>query len=246
MKGQDKRDLTFDEWVAYVFDRPVPPDRPPGAAGESDDDWPEWYYCFDADDHELDWWEPDPPTLLTYLTRLFENPGFLLDRYSDAQVAQAFLYIAGFHSEYFRTVFESDSSEADLQRWVRSVSNVYRDIFAVRCTAHYGHLNSGEPPNPLNDICFMWWDIGGMEYAVFSGGYEHLVDPIFEVLEQTLQLPNIACQESAVHGLAHVKLSSDDEHKPRVREIIDRFLARADLTKELRAYAVRARDEFIA
>ena len=52
-----RSDLSYEDWIDYVFDRAVPfYDQP-------------WYL-----DPDEDWWNPRPEQAIDYLTRLFENP----------------------------------------------------------------------------------------------------------------------------------------------------------------------------
>ncbi len=67
-------------------------------------------------------------------------------------------------------------------------------------------------------------------------GHEHLIDPIFEVLEYALTSSHPACIESALHGLGHLH----NHHPSRVEALIDGFLARA-ASSELISYAQEAR-----
>ena len=65
--------LTFEEWVAFAFDRRVTR--------------PEWYF-----DDAADWWAGSPGLTVAHLTRLFEDPGCLMSLYSPAQVSQGLWY----------------------------------------------------------------------------------------------------------------------------------------------------------
>lgn len=92
--------------------------------------------------------------------------------------------------------------------------------------------------NPLNGVCYMWWDIIPF-YGKSGDARREVFDPhCLDVMEMTLQLPSIACQESALHGLGHWEHAYPD----RVKRVIDAFLkANPDVDPELREYALDAR-----
>ncbi len=84
----------------------------------------------------------------------------------------------------------------------------------------------------------MFWD------RFLSGGAadaeQAAVDgELIEVMGKALQIEHAACQESALHGLGHWEVESED----RVHTIIDDWLVRhPHLPAPLRAYAEAARD----
>jgi hypothetical protein len=61
--------MTFDEWIASIFDQPVTQ--------------PEWYW--DCDDG---FWDGPAITIVEYMTRLFMEANTALKPFSDAQAAQ--------------------------------------------------------------------------------------------------------------------------------------------------------------
>ncbi len=219
--SESKTNLSYDEWLDYCFDRPVTN--------------PQWYYSTDP---ELDWYEPDPTEITKFMSRLFANAGDLVERYTLEQVNEGLYFICSHGSEYFLTARECQDKELQAE-WVLSILLLYRDLFSRVCTDHFGHLDAGpEKPSPLNATCYMFWDLDCLEGAAMFPGEEHLVDPIFEVLEGALRLRSVACRESALHGLGHLQTF----HKKRVRRIIGDFLnGNRNLPPELTDYALSAR-----
>src|SRR5262249_9554542 len=73
--------FSFEQWVNFAFNHPLP-----------DDGAPNWYHDID-NDSEL--WNPDefPEETVDYLTRLFENATNVLAPFSDAQVNQGFWFL---------------------------------------------------------------------------------------------------------------------------------------------------------
>ncbi len=120
---------------------------------------------------------------------------------------------------------------------MRAIFPLFRDLFQRVCSKHLSHLDAASA-NPLNSACYMFWDMDCLEGAAMFPGYEHLVDPIFEVLEQILGLKSPPCRESALHGLGHLQ----PYHPERVRRIIDESIRQSEWNSpRLRLYARRAR-----
>ena len=77
----------------------------------------------------------------------------------------------------------------------------------------------------------MWWD--------FDCWYSAPSSALLTVMRSTLDIDNVACQESALHGPGHWY---DRQHPEEVERIIDEFLGRGqNLRSELRQYAQAAR-----
>jgi len=88
------------------------------------------------------------------------------------------------------------------QRCLRSMVALYEQIFNARCTPALGHLDE-QPANPLNRVCYMWWDILPVAGRADVPARRAFDDECLQVMAATLALPNEACQESALHGLGH-------------------------------------------
>src|ERR1051326_487039 len=120
---------------------------------------------------------------------------------------------------------------------------VFERIFEPKCDPELSHVrtDSATAINPLNGVCYMWWDVcplhgrsGPKPEEDFILPEEELLDPgspvdphaddleteILCILERTLQLNNLACQEAALHGLGHRHY----RHARRVEAIVDRYL----------------------
>ncbi len=216
-------DLTYEEWVIYVFDRPV------------SWDYPEWYW-----DNEADWWysTADPPRTLAYLTRLFEHIAEEAAPYSDDQMGQGLWYLASNAcSEHMFALLDETSPWEARQRGLRAIHTVFADLFAARCAPILSHFD--EPGGTkLNSVCYMWWDVVPLAYTSSLPDGLRLNETILEVMRRTLALDHDACREGALHGLGHWHYIA-----PAVTEaIIDQFLAdNPDLRPELRNYALAAR-----
>ncbi|HEY1385148.1 MAG TPA: hypothetical protein VGF43_16115 [Dongiaceae bacterium] len=214
-------DLTYDDWINYVFDHAVP--------------FYEQAWYWNADE---DWWQPRPEQAIDYLTRLFENPEPLTDQFADSQIAQGLHYLidnaAGAHCRFL-----SDGSvrvEARIA-CIASMQTLFARIFQPRCEPVLSHLD--EPgANALNRICYMWWDVAPLGATSKPSRPDPVHDACLSVMRETLKLPNPACQENALHGLGHWAHAYGEF----TAAAIDGYLARnPKLRPELVRYAQAAR-----
>jgi hypothetical protein len=218
--GTKLENLTFEEWLDHVFDHAV------------SDLNNAWYWDIDRD-----WWEEDSAATLECMTRLFEHAAELLQPYSDAQLNQGLWFLASnaCSSHMFALMNESLLWSAR-RRCILSIHQLYEQCFARRCSSHLSHID--EPgANPLNMVCYMWWDIIPLYGKPDDPAHREMDEAILQVMESTLQLDSIACRESALHGLGHWQHA----YPERVGQIIDRFSMRQpDLPEKLRTYMQNA------
>ena len=214
-------DLSYHDWIDYVFDHAVPFYEQA------------WYWEPDAD-----WWSPQPEQAIEFLTRLFENPEPLTDQFADSQIGQGLYYLidngAGAHCRFL--IDGSVPIEARVA-CIEAMQALFARLFQPRCAPILSHL--GEPGgDKLSQVCYMWWDI--IPLAAFSKPRQP--DPIHEaslgVMRATLGLPNPACQENALHGLGHWARA----YPEFASATIDAYLAaNRTLRPELVRYAQAAR-----
>jgi hypothetical protein len=215
-------DLSFDEWVRHLFDHPVTD--------------PAWHWDVDADYAEL-----EPQVVVSYATRLFQQAGELLAPYTDAQANQGLWLLISETASPLYALAEASIPLEQRVRCIRSISTVFDQCFVARCTPHLSHRD--EPgAGALNPICYMWWDIFPLHRQPEDKELREIDEACLSVMETTLQLPSVACQESALHGLGHWGLS----YKSQCQSIIYAFMQRhRDLRPELREYAVCAGEAYV-
>ena len=213
--------LTFEEWLRHLFDHTVT--KPP------------WYWDADRDSAEL-----EPQCVVAYATRLFEGARELLAPYPDAQAGEGLWFLIG---ECTSPLYALNDVAVPLEErlcCIKAITTIFEQCFVPRCTPHLGHLGEGAGADPLNTVCYMWWDIfpvGRWEAAPLE-----LAPSFLSVMETTLELPSPACQESALHGLGHWSRY----YKERCQNIISAFLQRHEqLRPELREYAARASENHV-
>jgi hypothetical protein len=204
---------SFEEWLDETFGRAVAGEHYPAFVHRDVRDWPE-----PVADHSA----------LAWLIRLFENSTEELRYYSDAQIA-AGLWELGPGDAH--CVYSRDLPIAERLRLIRSVATFFRDFFDPRCLPKLSHLDR-EVTEPLNGICYMWWEVITWGWAKDDPDAEQLRTTDLDVMEQVLRLPNPACQESALHGLGHMV-----RHSSRAAGIIEAYLATSSSVPDLDAYA---------
>ena len=219
--GKQLKNLSFEGWLTYVFDHPVP-----------EGDAKAWYWDFDRDE-----WHEDPADAIRFMTQAFENPAEVFQPYSDAQLNQGLWFIVSSScSNHMLALLDASVPWPAQQRCITSIHQLYEQCFAKRCSPHLSHLN--EPgANPLNLVCYMWWDIMPIYGHPDDPIWKEMDEDILRVMESTLQLDSIPCRESALHGLGHWQ-----HHYPeRVGEIINNFsISQRELPEKLKAYMINA------
>jgi hypothetical protein len=202
---------SFEDFVDFLFDHEVVRSR------EGEDIEPEkWYWQADV--------TLDTRRVVAFYQRLFDEPEFLLARYTKEQLEQGFWAIMGQHDFGVTNVI-----------WIKSIAFEERAA-CVRSMYHlYERLFLREP---LETSSFMWWDSLAYDWhcdnrsRANGGEDEAMQDVMFETLERILDLPSELCQTAALHGLGHL-------HHPNTEAAIDRYL-QGSVTPELRDYALAA------
>ena len=219
--GKLLKDLTFEDWLTYVFDHPVPVDNDQA-----------WYWDLDRDR-----WDDNAANSVRFMTQAFENAAVVFEPYTDAQLNQGLWFIASHAcSNHMFGLLDENVPWPERQRCVYSIHQLFEGCFSRRCSPHLSHVD--EPgASPLNLACYMWWDLVPIYGRPDEPQQAALDAAILQVMESTLQLDSIACREAALHGLGHWQHA----YPERVGEIIDRFsMTRPQLPEKLRAYMIHA------
>lgn len=210
-------DLSFEDWLLFIF---CWPEQPPGSVGGNRE-------------YANEWWVSPPAVKVNYMTRLFEQPVTCLAPYSDREIAQGLWDIVG-DEEYVAALSSVEVPLGDRRRCIAAFASFFRDLFVPRCTDSLEHRS--EAGNPLNTICYMWWDLLCISPAAEER--EDVFEAIVRSLTATLDLPSMACQEAALHGFGHW-LEIDTA---TIQHTIDEWLRHhPNLRVELRNYAQAAR-----
>jgi hypothetical protein len=214
---QDLSDIRFDDWIKSVFDHPVAD--------------PAWYGEVEFD---TQWDGITPSITVQYVTRLFTNSQQVLGQYPDDQVNHGLWHLVDpACSDIMRDALDACVLLPERLTCIHSILLLFRDCFAPRCSSTVSH-NDEAGTNPINSVCYMWWDV----FPAPGPGHAEENQAILDVMRDTLTIPSIACQESAIHGLGHWQLW----YPRQAKQIIDTFLAATpDLSKPLREYALEAK-----
>jgi hypothetical protein len=214
-------DLSYADWLNYVFDHAVPFYEQA------------WYF-----ESEADWWQPQPEQAVDYVARLFENPELLADEFSDSQIAQGLYYLIDNGAGAYCRFLTDGSVPIDARTaCIEAFSTLFARLFQPRCEPVLSHLDESGA-NALNRICYMWWDIMPIGAAAAPIPADPIHQGCLAEMRETLRLPNPACQESALHGLGHWA----GAYPEFTAATIDAYLAaNPKLRPELLRYAQAAR-----
>ena len=211
--GIDLTRYSFDQFVAFLFAREVPDAEPEAGKQEP------WY------------WKAEvifiPERICKYYTQLFQQPEFLVERFSKRQLEEGFWAIQSpnLDCSVFRIIADTDLAFETRAQCIRSMYELFKSLFASQ---------------PLDTSVSMWWDSMCYDWHCGNRNRERggedlqLQDVFFETLTEILFLDSETCQGAALHGLGHL-------HHPGTEEVVDRYLGQhPSLTKEWKAYAVAA------
>lgn len=212
----------YQKWINHVFKHPVLE--------------PQWYFDIDAPNFEVSNTE-----FVFLFIKTMLRCGIDLLEFDNAQVNQGLYYIfMNCCSDYMFQLRSASVSKEVKARAIIAIKHLYSDCFEKRCTPTLSHLN--EPGSPLNSICYMLWDITPLNYWEDSDDKDFLYEQVVDVLAFALKLPNIACVESALHGLGHTYM----EAPKLVEQVLNEFLRENQLFNEnLLSYAQFAKSGYI-
>ena len=210
-------EASFEEWIDFVFSK-----------GETERDW------ISGDDFPN--WSVDAATTLEYIEKTFRESASVLAGFSNSQLSNGLNFIH--NASHSDTVHLFQKGNLPLDRrlsCLQSIRFLYSDCFAKRCDNVLSNWN--EVANPLNGVCYMWWDV----FVIFDNGdsteEKLLSNECISVMKTALDIDHVACQESALHGLGHWQVDYSNE----VSAIINDFLeSHPGLESELRNYAKSA------
>jgi len=203
-------DLTFDEFVSFLFDRDV------AMESEGRDYW-YWHVAV----------EFDAKIIAAHYIRLFRQPEFLLERFTKLQLEEAFWAIPSHNLDcsVSKILSNSDLPLSLREECIRSMAALFKRLFAIE---------------PLHTSVQMWWDSlcydwdRGNRNRERGGEDLELQDIFFQTLAEVLASDSWVCQQAALHGLGH--LHHPETRELIDRFISERRL----LTEEHKEYALAA------
>lgn len=187
----DLRGCSFEEWVAFAFDHPVPVGKEPN-----------WWHLHE-DDAEM-FLVVDPALQLEHGRRLFTDPLILRDRFTPAQLEQGFWFLSFSGStvcgKFFADHLWDKGVSIDSRRAaIDAMFDLYAKLFASY---------------PTESATYMWWDLIASDVIEDERGesivpssdadQEQVRLGMIATLGRILQLDPRHCQEAALHGLNHI------------------------------------------
>ena len=217
--GRLIQQVDFAQWLDFLFDHPVTE--------------PAWHWSIEADK-----WVGRPAETVSHLTRTFRESGTALQKYSDAQLNQGLWYLASNAcSDIAYSLVDEDVPERERLEAIASIPDLFEHCFARRCSDHLAHLDE-RGANPLNTICYMWWDVLPIQGKPEDLARKQTDSAILLVMERILRLESEACRESALHGLGEWHCY----YPLNVERIVDGFIwHNRKIRTPLRNYAYAAR-----
>jgi hypothetical protein len=207
----DLSSFSFDEFVRFLFDRELVPEK------ELFD-----YFRSDTRGMRFDRVVASSPTaLVDNLTQLFSAFDEIAGKHSLPLVDQTVWAMIGPSLNLSRYFFDST---VPLSKRLTCISSIYH-VFGDYVSKHDGEFTSD-----LSGFD-MWWDLVLDEFwlpprSSRSGEYEisrldddsrALLEVMFETLTRILGLPDRESEKSALHGLGHL-------HHPGVRSVVQFFI----------------------
>lgn len=175
----DLSTLSYSQFLAFFFDRPVVSDN-------------ELYDLFRGG---IDFFIASSPAIVVdHLRRMCCDLSNLTKVYSPEQINQGLWAVFGAGISCEQYLFDSSVDQKARIGCIESMYLPFRDVVAK---SNIGKTDS---------FYWMWWDMIFHTNALYdrpSSDAKQIVDAIFDTLLKILALDHPACQWSALHGLGH-------------------------------------------
>ncbi|MBI3760232.1 MAG: hypothetical protein HY269_10845 [Deltaproteobacteria bacterium] len=171
------------------------------------------------------------------MTIVFESSSDLVSKFGLVAAAEGLWKIAcPLTVRYGYSLWDPKSDATAVKRALTAMPTLFKDVFMQYCS-YPAECSSDANDNPLNLTCYMWFDIIGLDCCELNEIPDERIRWALEALKAVLELPHIACQKSALHGLGHIA-----GYRPAiVKPIIAEFIGRSPkIPSNLQTYAERA------
>lgn len=187
----DLRNICFEGFLDFIFDRPVAPQFQESNWGQVSRSAACWYDSIDLD---VDF---DPARNCEYFALLFSDPLAVMERYNRSQLEQGFWWT--------QTSF-NDGSAGDVL-WTGSLPLGRRIAMVQSMQYLYAELFAFEPLDraPLN-----WWESMARRIPGCAGGItwwadrQYIEEAMFQTSASLLELDAENCRLAALRGLAYL------------------------------------------
>ncbi len=213
----DLTNFSFEEFVSFLFDHDVPPESE--KYDPESEEYDPWYFHVEV--------EFDAKKICAYYVQLFQQPEFLLTRFTKPQLEEGFWAVQGpnLDCSVSSIIDDSDVPLSVREECIRSMFDLFNRLFSKE---------------PLDTSVQMWWDSLCYDWHCGNRNRERggedleLQDVYFHTIARVLAIDSETCQGAAPHGLGHL-------HHPQTKGLIDRFIdEHPSLTQAQRAYALAA------
>jgi hypothetical protein len=206
----DRKTFTLEQWLDAYFDHPY-----------------EYGYFLDIDPLPI-----SPQQEIDFIIQAFEQAEITLKPYSNGQLKQG-LWLLAHEMHNLSDRFGQGVKWDSRQRCIQSFKVLNEQLYAKRCSPETSAYKNPAPDNPLNMICYMWWDIFAFWESIDADSTNRVDAEFLDVMANCLTIDHVAVIEGALHGLSHIP-----NRRQQVVTIIDNFLKQTpDLTSELKHYA---------
>jgi len=175
----------YTSFICFLFDR--------------DDSASDWRFEIDSDEPDL-----EPREAVNFIARLLRSYKTDLGDFTDRQLGLGVDYIFNMAcSSLSNHLLDELVPTKERMSGILALKDFFEECLNERCVGSLGHLS--ESGNELNYFCYMIWDTTPLACGDSSSKWMHTNTAIAEVMEFALYLDNIACVESGLHGLGHMK-----------------------------------------
>jgi hypothetical protein len=183
---QDINGISFDEFVQFIFARPVPVNEKAEP----------WYWHIET--------IFEPKEIVDHYIGLFNRPEFLLTKFVKAELEQGFWAIQSCNLDcaVAQVIWRSELPFAIRERCVRSMFHLFEKFFSTEPLETSAHMW-------WDSLCYDWHC--GNRSRANGGEDESMQDVMFETLGKILALSSPRCQGDALHGLGHLHHPGTEE-----------------------------------
>jgi hypothetical protein len=187
--------VSFDEYVAFLFDKPVP------QAHEKE----KWYWNVDV--------AFSPDEIASHYIQLFTEPAFLLSRFLKPELEEGFWAIqsGNLGCDVPHIIWHRSLPFATRENCVRSMFYLFERLFSIEPLETAANMW-------WHSLCYDWHC--GVRSRSNGGDDERMQDVMFETLSQILHLQSLSCQVDALHGLGHLH---HPDTREVIQQYLDRY-----------------------
>ena len=214
----DLSGLTYPEFLAFFFDRPI--------VSEENE-----YGLFRS---EIDSFGASNPTVVVgHIQEMCRNFTELAKAYSDEKLDQGLWAVFGAGISCERFLFDPTVDTVLRKHCIESMYLPFSNVVTRSIT------------DVRESFYWMWWDMilhtfwgtDGSDYLALNSDRKQMAEAMYKTLSRILALDHRGCQWCALHGLGHL-------HHPAVRDIVQSYLDvhRNELTDEELGWVEAFRD----